>query len=290
MNDTFTPTFKYRDEALDYSKTDKYVLSIQLAQDGFSFSVLDTELKKFLALETFLLHNVETSIQFCKKLDQFIEEYGWLKNRFYKIYILYESPKATLVPEPLYEGSEKGLYLNFNHELTNYEQIRSDFLKNGEAYQIYSLPDCLKYRVDRNFKKAELFHFSTPLIESLIISNKNKDVSNKVFLNVRNTHLDIVILNDQGLRFFNSFYYSTPEDFIYYLLFVLEQLGFNPEDVDLRLMGDIKKFSKEYEVLFTYVRNVAFEPRTNSFRYSYVFDKLPAHFYYTLFNVNVCGL
>ncbi|MCF8230822.1 MAG: DUF3822 family protein [Bacteroidales bacterium] len=290
MNETFTPAFKYRDEALDYSKTDRYVLSIQLAPDGFSFSVLDAELKKFLALETFPLQEVETSIQFCKKLDQWLEEYSWLKNRFHKSYILYESPKATLVPEPLFDGSEKGLYLNFNHKVTNYEQIRSDFLKNVEAYQIYSIPDCLKYRVDRNFKKAALYHFSTPLIESLIISNKNKDVTNKVFLNVRNWHLDIIILNDQGLRFYNSFYYSTPEDFIYFLLFVLEQLGFNPEDVDLRLMGNIKKFSKEYEMLFTYVRNIAFEPRTNSFGYSYVFDKVPAHFYYTLFNVNICGL
>jgi len=290
MNEIFAPDSTYRDEALNLSKTDRYVLSIQLALDGFSFSVLDIELKKFLALETFSFSDVETSIQFCKKLDRFIEEYSWIKNRFHKLYFLYESPKATLIPEPLYEGSEQGLYLNFNHNVTNYEQIRADFLKNVEAYQIYSIPDCLKYRLDRNFKNYELFHFSAPLIESLIISNKNKDVTNKVFLNVRSRYLDIIILNDQGLRFFNSFYYSTPEDFIYYLLFVLEQLGFNPEDVDLRLLGKIRKFSGEYEMLFTYVRNVSFEPKTSAFGYSYVFDKVPDHFYYTLFNMNICGL
>ncbi len=290
MNEPFVPDSTYRDEALNYSKTDRYVLSIQLSLDGFSFSVLDSELKKFLALETFPLKKVETSIQFCKRLDQFIEEYSWIKNYFHKIYLLYETPKATLIPEPLFENSEKGLYLHFNHEVTTYEQIRSDFLKNTEAYQVYCIPDCLKYRVDKYFKKAELLHFSTPLIESLLISNKNQDVTNKVFLNVRNQYLDIVILNDEGLRFFNSFFYSAPEDFIYYLLFVLEQLGFNPEDVDLRLMGNIKKFSKEYEMLFTYVRNLSFEPRTTSFKYSHVFDKLPHHFYYNLFNVNICGL
>lgn len=290
MNETFVPDSTYRDEALNFSKTDRYVLSIQLGLDGFSFSVLDRELKKFLALESFSLKGVETSIQFCKKLDEFAEQYPWVKNHFHKVYLLYETPKATLIPEPLFEKSERNLFLHLNHEVSAYEQIRSDYLKSIEAYQIYSIPDCLKYRVERHFKKAELFHFSTPLIESLIISNKNKEVSNKIFLNIRHQYLDIIILNEVGLKFFNSFYFTAPEDIIYYLLFVMEQLGFNPEDVDLRLMGNIRKFSKEYELLYTYVRNVSFEPRTGAFKYSYVFDKVPHHFFYNLFNVNVCGL
>lgn len=290
MNESFVPDYKYRDEALNTANTERYVLSIQFALDGFSFAVLSRELGKFLALETFSMKDTDTSIKFCKKLDAFFESYSWLKNPFHDVYVLFESPKSTLVPEPLFDESEKGLFMNFNQELSAYEQLRSDYLKNTDAYLIYTLPDCFKYRIDRYIREKHLLHFASPLIESLLITYKNKDVSNKVFLHVRRSFLDIIILNSQGLRFFNSFQYSMPEDLIYYLLFVFDQLEFNPEDVELQLMGDIRKLSREYELLYTYVRNVDFESPTSRFGYSYVFDKVPGHMYYNLFNVNICGL
>jgi hypothetical protein len=290
MNEKIKPERQYQDTSLDFYSPEKYVLSIQFSLNGLSFSLLDSDRKKFTGLADYNFPGVDTPIKYCHKLDEFFGQNDWLKGNFKETYLLLETPKATLIPDPLYEESEKDLFLRFNHPVSSYEQTAADYLSNVEAYQIYTLPDCLKYRLDNNFKRKKIFHFSTPLIESLLINNKNSFIDNKLFVHVRATYMDIILFKGPGLRFFNSFYYTTPEDFIYYIMFVVEQLGLNPEDLQLQFLGHMDEFSDAFSVAGKYIRNIGFEPRTSMFGYSYLFDKLPAHQYYNLFNVNICGL
>ncbi len=56
----------------------------------------------------------------------------------------------------------------------------------------------------------------------------------------------------------NSFEFNSPEDFVYYILFCLEQLKMNPETIDLFVSGTIEKEDPNYSILFKYVRNVSF--------------------------------
>ena len=287
MNVQFEPDFQYIDETLNRNAQEKYILSIQFALDGFSFLFLDVERKKFTGIESYTFRNIDSDIRFCKLFDRFFEANPWLSGPFRDVIVIYESAKSTLVPEPLFDETEKGLFLKFNHAVSSYEQVVSNYLRNVEAYQVYTLPDCLKYRIDKIFKQKKILHHSVPLIESIFINYKNQDLSNTIFLNVRKKYIDVVIFNNQGLRFFNSFYAPEPEDMLYYLLFVTEQLGLNPEEVQLVLTGTIKKVSNHSELLYTYVRNIIFDNHTQAFGYSYVFDNLPAHCCYTLFNVNL---
>lgn len=287
MAEHIVPGIQYHDETLNKNAQEKYVLSIQFALDGFSFLFLDAERKKFTGLETYTLKNVESDIKFCKLLDTFFEENPWLSGPFKDVLVIYESRKSTIIPEPLYDETEKSLFLKFNHVVSSYEQVISNFLPNVDAYQVFALPDCFKYRLDKYFRKKTILHHSVPLIESIIINNKNRHLDNTLFLNVRDKQIDIVACHKDGLKFFNSFYAPAPEDVIYYLLFVMEQLGYNPEEVELQLSGNIKKFSKHYELIYNYVRDVNFEIRTQVFKYSYVFDNVPAHFHYTLFNSHI---
>lgn len=287
MAEHLVPGIQYHDETLNKNAQEKYVLSIQFALDGFSFLFLDAGRKKFTGLETYTFKNVESDIKFCKLLDVFFEGNPWLSGPFKDVLVIYETPKSTLVPEPLYDETEKSLFLKFNHVVSSYEQVLSNYLPNIDAHQVYALPDCLKYRLDKIFRKKTILHHSVPLIESAFINYKNQHLDNTLFLNVRNNQIDIIAYHRDGLKFFNSFYAPAPADVVYYLLFVMEQLGYNPEEVQLLLMGNIKKFSEYYELIYDYVRDIQFEMRTQVFNYSYVFDNVPAHFYYTLFNSHI---
>lgn len=57
------------------------------------------------------------------------------------------------------------------------------------------------------------------------------------------------------LILFNSFEYSSPEDFIYYILFTFEQLQLNPDSVSVKLLGTISKDSAYFEIAYKYIRN-----------------------------------
>lgn len=287
MSVQFEPDFQYLDKTLNRNAQEKYILSIQFALDGFSFLFLDVERKKFTGLETYSFKNMDSDIRFCKTFDSFFAANPWLNGPFKDVFVIYESAKSTLVPEPLFDETEKGLFLKFNHAVSSYEQVVSNYLRNAEAYQVFTLPDCLKFRLDKIFRNKKVLHHSVPLIESIIINYKNQPLDNSIFLNVRKKHIDVLTFNKEGLSFFNSFYAPEPEDMLYYLLFVMDQLSFNPEEVQLILTGNIKRFSAHYDLLSSYVRNILFDIRTQAFDYSYVFDNVPSHFYYTLFNVNV---
>jgi hypothetical protein len=92
-----------------------------------------------------------------------------------------------------------------------------------------------------------------------------------------------VLAFDGGqLIYCNAFHFMTPEDIAYYLIFVFEQLNLNPEEVGLTLLGNIDRYSPVYDLLFRYIRNIEFAGRNESFGYSYLFNEIPDHFYYSL--------
>ena len=51
--------------------------------------------------------------------------------------------------------------------------------------------------------------------------------------------MDILVCNEKGLQLFNTFKLSIGEDFIYYTLFVCEQLELNPDKIDCCLLGEM---------------------------------------------------
>jgi hypothetical protein len=68
----------------------------------------------------------------------------------------------------------------------------------------------------------------------------------------------------------------------------VEQLGLNPESADLMMMGEVDKHSSITDLVMKYIRNVSFAKRNDEFRYSFVFDQLPGHYYFNLLNASLC--
>ena len=107
----------------------------------------------------------------------------------------------------------------------------------------------------QNFGEFEYKHHSSILLEKLFLQS---NASLHFYVNISHSIFDIVVIEDAKLLFYNIFEYQTKEDFIYYVLFTLEQLELNPEETIISLLGDIDKESSLFKVLFTYVRNIRF--------------------------------
>ena len=88
---------------------------------------------------------------------------------------------------------------------------------------------------------------------------KNSENRNaQVYLNDYSNYYDLVIVKDNKLLLANTFQYDTKEDFIYYLLFTAEQLQIDPSEFNLWLLGDISKDSENFDIAYTYVKNIDF--------------------------------
>ena len=130
-------------------------------------------------------------------------------------------------------------------------------------------------------------HHSTSLLESLLGTFKNEQ-GKKLVVHVQHSQFEIVCMEGKRLLFYNSFRHQTSEDFIYYILFVCEQLQLNPEKVDLILLGEVEGSSALYQILHKYIRHIHFGVRSENVDYSYKLETLPKHFYYNLFAQYLC--
>lgn len=278
------------DKALHSGASKKYNLSIQVSLGGFSFCIYDNERDKFIGLASWDFQDVNNDLALNLLLQDFIPEVDALLHQYNKTSVLFDTPKSTLVPNVLFKPEQAGQYLRFNHYTSHDNLVRNDYLPLLDAENIWAVDEHVFETVSGFFPSAGYYHYSSPLIESLLLQNKNRGSEENVFVNVRKNRFDVVVLKGNTLLLHNTFSYKTQQDFMYFLGYVLEFLELNPEKVEVTLLGEIEKNSALYEIAYKYVRNIRFGTRNSDFKYSYVFDEIPKHFYYPLIHLQLCGL
>lgn len=282
-----TPEYSITDESFRKNNPESYALTMQLTESGVSYCLkdLDTDKNVMLVSYPFPAANSDRKADF---LSELLQQQPWLHKTALPL-ILINSDKFTLIPTMLFNVSEKELYLRFNCHPERGEDIFSDKLLLTDAYSAYALPKNTRANLLSQFPDAKIVHFSSCLIESLLRQFRNQEKT-QVFANIHHKSFDLLIIEQRKLKFFNSFCYQTRDDFIYFLLFVMEQLSLNPESIPVHLLGEIEKESEIFEMAYKYIRNACFVERNNMQTYSYVFDRIPGHFFYNLLNARLCAL
>ncbi len=286
----FLPNISLKDESFTIENARHYTLSLEISYDGIAYAVFDEVKKRYILLESFNFNNVSNDSQLVINLTEIIQNCENLRLEYEKSLITFKNSKYTFIPSPLYINEEEELYLKFNQDIEKSDIIKSDLIKNINSHNIYAIPKLTEYFISENFKNISLHHHITSLIEIIIFKFKNTDENNSVFINLSQSFVDIIVLGNQKLLLCNTFNFKTGEDFIYYLMFVFEQMKLNPENTCLTIMGEIEKESALYTYIEKYIRNIVFIERNSDFLYTYQFDKIPQHYFYNLFNLKLCGL
>jgi hypothetical protein len=283
------PFISLRDEALFNETSNYFSLGVQLGLDFFTFCIFDQYKKKILFIETYHLPDEKDMLNCCVHLQKIVLADTLFRSDFKNVIISYVNQKSTLIPIPLYSEQHKKDYFKINHALEKDMMLLTDKIQILEAINIYAIPQTVETSILKLFPLVKSNHFSSGLIESSLIKyrNQNKKIA---IVHVQFSTFEILIVNGKNLNFYNSFMIKTPEDFVYYILFVFEQLKINLNTIELVLCGQIIRNSELYALLYTHVKNVRFEERDDSFNYSYVFEEIPRHFYHNLFYQFKCVL
>lgn len=271
------------DEAFDEKKTADYHLIIQIGIGGVWLAVNELSKNKYIAFENYPFQNVYGFDAIPDLLEVLIKESRLLPQKYSSVSCIVVNNLSTIIPNPLFESQRKEMYLKFNATLHGEEQVLVDDIKNLDAKNVFALPLSLKNKLEGLYKNISYHHFSSGLIEGLLIQNKNQTVK-KLFVHIQPSHFEAIVIEGKNLLFYNTFSHHTAEDFIYYLLFVCEQLLLNPETIEVILLGEVEKGSDIYSIAQKYIRNLKFGERTDDAGFSYQLQTLPKHFYFTLFN------
>jgi hypothetical protein len=272
------------DEAFDKNRTRDFKLVLQIGLEGVLIGVNEKATNKFIAFERYNFQQVYRFEDACTLIDELSRQSKLVNHSYPTVDCLIINNFSTLVPKPVFEEDRKQTYLKFNTPLEGDELILTDDLKALDAKNIFALPLCVKGKLDFLFSNVRYHHFSSVLIEALLRQHKNQSAK-KVWVHIQATHFQIVVLEGKQLLFYNTFNHHSAEDFIYYLLFVFEQLHLNPEKTEVHLLGEIEKNSAIHLITQKYVRQVVFGERGDQSDYSYQLQTLPKHSYFNLFNI-----
>lgn len=173
--------------------------------------------------------------------------------------VLIDNNRHTFVPSEIYQEDEKSQYLDFLG-LTNDDFIvLADYIKLADMYNVYAVSKD-EYEILRNtHENLKIQHASSVLVESLIKDNMERTDIARVYLNIKEQNFDMTVLKGCNLLFNNNFHFKTQEDFLYFLLFTLEQLHLEAESVPVYFMGMIMEDSKLVELTSRYVRDIRFK-------------------------------
>jgi len=277
MAELLHPILNKFDESFNVKDSLKYNLTFEMGDKTFGYSIRDVEKNKFIALGYFR-----------NSLADMVNSFSWLSGQFHSVKGIIGNSRFTLIPETLFLESEKESYFNFLHEQETGEAVFFDRLEHLGICTVYSISGHCRKEMERIFSKVTLCHITSVLIGNIWMNVKNI-AGRKVFLNLREGQFDLLVFEGKQLKYCNAFHFVTVEDITYYVIFVFEQLNLNPEEISLALLGNVDKFSPVFDLLFRYIRNIEFVSRNEGFNYSYIFNDIPGHFYYTLLNPYSCG-
>ena len=290
MYDQITPVVKKYDEALNEANKKNYGLSIQLGADGFSFCIYYKQSQKFMGYESVIFKQPVSGDKLASFFVAIQKEHPWLNGEYQSVMVFFEPEKTTLIPNPLFDPDEKELIARFNFTIPDHHNIRHEPVESLDASILYPFPDNLEKILSEIYPGVIIKSHLGAMTEILLISTKNLPVAKRIYVNVRSAYLDLIILEGKKLLFCNSFGYRSKQDFIYFIIFVMEQLNINPEEIELIFSGKIDKKSDLFDIAYKYVRHIDFQPLPDNYSFSYVFNEIPAHMFFGLIHSPLCGL
>ena len=261
--------------ALQQNASEQYHLSIQIGLNGFSFCIRKNNV--ILAIESY--HHA------LSQLEDTLKNHEWINKKYASTHINITSSKHTLIPASIFDTNELQNYLQFNYYRSENQEALSDKLQQIEAHQVYGISVPEQELINTFFPKATIRHYGSTLIDSILQQKSN---TLQLYIHIQEKSMDILVCNEKGLQLFNTFKHQSAEDFIYYTLFVCEQLELNPDEIECYLLGEIDKPSGIHNLAYKYIRNIRFIKRNENVRLSPVINQIPEHFYYPLFHQHLC--
>lgn len=230
-------------------------LVLQVSLNGLSFCVVDVLHNEVLSFTEVPFTIFQRNDRVEDLYARAFAEHKALTDAYDEVVVIHDNNLSTFVPHAFFDEEYLASYLQYNTKVFETDFYTFDQIENQEINNVYvPYVNLNNYLLDQ-FESFEYRHLSSVLLERLQRYSKNK-FEKQVFVHFSAEKFEIVVLNNCQLVLYNSFDYTTKEDFIYYLLFTAEQLQLNPEEFQLHLLGAIAEDSELFAIAYKYVRNV----------------------------------
>ncbi len=230
-------------------------LSIQINLNGLSFCILNKQNSTLEFLKSIPFEKKEQPNDALSRLKTIIDTNTIFDQDFQKITCIYQNELACIVPEPIFDEGNLADYLKFNAKILRNDFISHDKIASLNAVNVYVPLVNFNNYIFEKFGSFTYKHSSGVLIESLMPIAQNM-TSNCIYVHINANSFELLIFKNGDFKFYNSFQFQTVQDFIYYLLFTVEQMDLDVETLKLYFLGQVEKDDEIYNIAYTYIRHI----------------------------------
>ncbi len=281
-------THRINDPSLDINRLSQYGLFFSVEDKNLRVVVIDETQKKCMLLEDYRFSGANTRSDVVAQLNAILENHLVLRAGYWKdIILIARNGCFALIPDDFFDAMLLHTYLELYPNNLDNTEIRSFFHSKRKYHSIF--------RIETEFvdwsrkaypnKEIKVLHQSDAFLEGALQENHE---GNNIFVYVESKYMNMTILQNDNLLLHNRYYYQSPQDFVYFILFAIDELQLDAETCQVKLYGEISKDSGIYNLLQKYVLNVEFGKKPASLSFSHVFDEVIDHRYFDLYNAYHC--
>ena len=231
-------------------------LSVQVSLNGLSFLVTDPRQKPPIAFIEKSLDHSTTPEELLMDIESTMFKNDVLNHAFSEVTLVFSTPLFSVVPLSLFDETKASEYLKFNSKILANDYMAHDKIEAQDLAVVYVPYMNINNFFFEKYGSFSYYHSITILLKAIL--EDQPYALPRMYLHFQKKSFDCVILKNGKLQLCNTYSYKTPEDFIYYTLFCIEQLGLSPETLPVKLCGEIEKEDETFKMAFTYIRNLEF--------------------------------
>jgi len=260
--------------------TSSYHLSIEIFNNQINYSLFDVK-----KLEHSCLRSIHTKTDEISDLIKQIGSEDLLKQNYASSTLSYSNFDSTIIPSSLFIEEEKSKYFNFisdQHGVTKSEPIHQI-----DATIIYSIPNKLD-QIIKEIQPDIIERNTTAVLINQIINQYQSSEKRTLFLILNKDKIEILVMKEDKLYLHNIFTYTNEKDILYYILYIYEQLGLDPNKNPIYIYGNVDRKDDLYLLLYKYIQEVRFGSRNQGTIVSDNIKTVKRHEYYALFSQITC--
>lgn len=233
-----------------------YRMSVQVCLNGLSFLIIDEDSSLIHFNQEIDFQNTLNPDEVLNEIERAFKDYSELQIPLKEVTVIHQNTLFSLVPKPVFQENSPEDYLKFNNRLLPTDFVAYDLPDAYDFAVVYvPLTNVNNYFFD-SYGSFTYLHSATVFIENTLSVERNGNPI-KMFVKLYTEQMDVLVTSGRQIELFNSFQYETPHDFIYYILFIAEQLQLNPEIFSLQLSGKVSEKDPYFDIAYTYIRNVS---------------------------------
>lgn len=271
-----------------------YRLSILLCQDGYSFLVTHAVSQRVMRIASFKLNHTAFQpdemgnwpISGNEYFDK-LKTIDIAKLSYQRVDIAVASEKITTAPNEFLEQGNALNIISAAHSVSSGEEIITEPIFSPGPATAILIPRYIPEFCASIFP-GSLLRCAAAVFVKGILRKHSRLIARQVFINIHSGFFEIIVIQGLRLLYLNVFKYSAPSDVLYYVIFVLEQLGFVPSEEKVTLMGEITENSVIYTQLKMYCESLQFVEKPDELKFGEAFTGVTMHNYFVLLNIPLC--